>query len=63
MDNEAKVLSIMSHYYGSKAKALEWYNTPNDGLSYYQHNNPTPKHYVDNGKAKELLEWIELCIS
>lgn len=63
MTSEQKVLSIMSQYYGSKKKALEWYNTPNANLSYYQHDKPTPKHYVESGKAKELLEWIELCIS
>ena len=60
---ERKILTIMQIYFKSKDKAIKWYNTPNDNLSYYLNPKPTPKHYVDNGKGQELLEWIELCVN
>jgi hypothetical protein len=66
MDNkqwEKKVLSAMERHFKSMDNAIKWYNTPNNNLSYYLTPKPTPKHYVDNGKGEELMQWIELCLS
>lgn len=60
---EEKILITMQIYFKSKDKAIKWYNTPNSNLSYYLNPKPTPKQYVDNGKGKELMEWIELCVN
>ena len=63
MDNwEDRILSTMTQYFGRRDKALEWYDTPNNNLEYYRNPSPTPRHYVENGKAEELWEWIELCV-
>lgn len=60
---EKKILKRMTHYYKSVEKATDWYNKLNRYFTTgYKNQTATPKQLVNEGRGKEVLEWIKLTI-
>ena len=62
METKKEIISIMTTYYYSRKRALDWYEKPNLYFSEGFNLKSSPKEMVDNGKGKEVLTWLKLIL-